>query len=157
MARARAALNLENGPAARRQSEVVYFVQSAALGFVKIGIAANVLRRLGALQSSCPDKLNLLGVIRPFGALSLERRLHEIFAHERHHGEWFNPCPDLMAYIEESAISAEADAADPNPVWTKVPGSVQRRERPVVRAPSPGRAGSHKAALSEYKAARGIR
>lgn len=81
----------------------VYFVQPVDGGPIKIGIAANVASRLSGLQTGSPVELRVLGII-PGVRPSREAELHERFASTRKHGEWFEPTPELMAYI---AVHAE--------------------------------------------------
>lgn len=63
----------------------VYFIRCRE--FVKIGIAADVHKRLAALRSGCPYELELLGTVE--GGRHRERRLHTVLHSEWHHGEWF--------------------------------------------------------------------
>jgi len=85
------------------ENQQVYFVQGKTLGLIKIGIAANVAKRLYALKIGSPDMLDLLLVLpicnQP--TKQAEKNLHRKFKALRHHGEWFNPGPELLAYIEE--------------------------------------------------------
>ena len=75
----------------------VYFIQ-AGDGPVKIGYTLDVFKRLGALQTSSPMPLTLLGRIE--ADASMERQLHDQFSHARMHGEWFSPHPDILALAE---------------------------------------------------------
>lgn len=78
-------------------SQLVYFIQAAESGRVKIGIAANPVRRLAELQTGSPEPLRILGVI-PGGA-RLESQLHARFADDRLHGEWFRPSLAVLDYL----------------------------------------------------------
>ena len=72
----------------------VYFVQSGKKGPIKIGKAKNIEKRLVALQTACPYKLNLLALIKCDScteALALEKKIHRLFKTQRMHGEWFRP------------------------------------------------------------------
>ncbi len=75
----------------------VYFVQAGEAGPVKIGFAADVLRRLPELQVNSPFRLRALGQIK--GDRLIERGLHIRFAGVRVSGEWFSPSPELLALI----------------------------------------------------------
>ena len=92
--------------AANRGPRSVYFIQPVDGGPIKIGIAAHVLGRLSGLQTGSPVELRVLGVI-PGVRQSYEAELHERFAATRRHGEWFEPTPELMAFI---AVHAEVPA-----------------------------------------------
>ena len=78
----------------QRQTQDVYFIQAGGPdGPIKIGISYEVARRLYSLQRSNPLPLKLLATV-PGGA-RLERELHERFAAQRLHGEWFR-CSDEL-------------------------------------------------------------
>ncbi len=78
----------------------VYFMQEdVAGGAIKIGRAANPVKRLLTLQTGTPRPLRLLCVI-PGGA-RLEVTMHAAFAASRMNGEWFEPTPDMLALIAE--------------------------------------------------------
>lgn len=91
--RKRRLANIEKG---RRWS--VYFIQ-ADDGMVKIGYAANPWTRLATLQSSNPQRLNIL--VATLGDPVAEERLHAAFACDRRVGEWFAPSEALVAFIGE--------------------------------------------------------
>jgi hypothetical protein len=77
----------------------VYFIRSEQ-GEIKIGSSARPLDRLKTLQTSNPQKLELIAVIKGAGT-KLEFELHTQFHHLRLEGEWFSPGADLWAFIEE--------------------------------------------------------
>lgn len=81
----------------------VYFARANDL--IKIGRARNVERRMAALRSQMPYDLTLLGVI-PETAIP-EGQIHELFSAHRARGEWFRPAPDLLAFIDRHAMSAQ--------------------------------------------------
>jgi len=76
----------------------VYFIQAETDGLIKIGTSEDPLLRMGAMQSGCPVILKLLGCIKA-GRLA-EREIHERFAEERRHFEWFEPSDRLVAFID---------------------------------------------------------
>lgn len=84
----------------------VYFVQAGPGGPVKIGKADNVEKRVIGLQTGCPDRLEVLGVIECDDARAREKQLHERFSSLRiDRSEWFRWSP-AIAYT----ISAESHA-----------------------------------------------
>jgi hypothetical protein len=87
----------------------LYFIQGRVGGLIKIGVANNPWARLKSLQGNCPVRLWLIGVIWEGG--HNERRLHGQFHHLRHHGEWFRPARELLAYIAEHATDAAVPPA----------------------------------------------
>lgn len=82
----------------------VYFVQDEA-GMVKIGYAKNVTTRYANLQAANASELKML-CWAPGDSVA-EERLHSAFAAHRRNGEWFEPAPDLMAYIAELKVAVD--------------------------------------------------
>jgi Meiotically up-regulated gene 113 len=76
---------------------VIYFLQASIGGPVKIGFAADVERRVRELQCGSPFPLRVLAAWQGDGRD--ERELHERFAADREHGEWFRPTAELRALI----------------------------------------------------------
>jgi hypothetical protein len=82
-----------------RANVVTYFVRFGNDGPIKIGVARNLKSRLGGMQTSSPVPLTCIGFIpgnREYG-------LHYKFRKIRLAGEWFEPIPELLAYIEQNA------------------------------------------------------
>lgn len=77
----------------------LYFIE-AANGYIKIGLSVNPTRRLRTLQSNSPIALRLLGVIAGSTVFE-ERRIHDLFASQRQHGEWFAPSVELHALAQQ--------------------------------------------------------
>lgn len=75
----------------------VYFVRRGD-GLVKIGQSTNVAGRVRDL-STAAGPMELL-CTEP-GGLARERELHEIFAEDRVHGEWFKESDQLTAYLSK--------------------------------------------------------
>lgn len=76
----------------------VYFIRSEKNHAIKIGFTAGKIEdRLTALQTAHPHKLQVLATSR--GSREYEKALHERFAGLRLEGEWFEPHPDLLAFI----------------------------------------------------------
>lgn len=76
----------------------VYFVRSEKTHAIKIGFTAGKIEdRLSALQTAHPYKLQVLAA--SCGSREYEKALHGRFGHLRLEGEWFEPHPDLMAFI----------------------------------------------------------
>ncbi len=73
----------------------VYVIRGSRINLTesnyKIGISKNIKERLETLQTSCPDKLELIFKHRTTNALSLEKSLHNYFKYYRirENGEWF--------------------------------------------------------------------
>ena len=78
----------------------VYFIRNEK-GRIKIGSAVNPDSRLRDLLTSTDENLTLIGT-KPGGA-SEERRLHRQFAFAHVVREWFDPVPELLAFIMEAS------------------------------------------------------
>lgn len=77
----------------------VYFIQAVHGGPIKIGTGTDPQRRLTQLQTGHPAQLQILAIVK--GGVKLERELHDRFASVRIHGEWFEPCDDLLGLVED--------------------------------------------------------
>jgi hypothetical protein len=78
--------------------DTVYFASCDIEGFpIKIGVAADVERRLRQIQGHMPFEVILLATAP--GGMVRERKLHIAFRESRLHGEWFARTPDLMSEI----------------------------------------------------------
>jgi len=76
----------------------VYFIMSEKTHAIKIGFTAGLVeKRLSSLQTAHPYKLQLLATTS--GTVEYEKSLHKRFGNFRLEGEWFEPHPDLLAFI----------------------------------------------------------
>lgn len=75
---------------------------------LKIGVAADPLRRLSNLQCGSPDALKILWTSPPLTlARRIELRAHKEFAHLRSHGEWFKvSASEAQKFITEQISNA---------------------------------------------------
>lgn len=55
------------------------------------------------LQTGCPDKLNLIGIINNVDA-AFEYSLHSMFKDSNIRGEWFEPTESLLIFIKDNSI-----------------------------------------------------
>lgn len=93
---------------------LVYFIRATTVGLIKIGKADCVHTRFRTIRNMSPDTLQIMGCVHSEDGSALERHLHERFASDRSHGEWFKPSPELLQFIEENA-----SAAPPMRDWRK--------------------------------------
>jgi hypothetical protein len=77
----------------------VYFIQQGDEGAIKIGYSTTPEKRLQTLKTASPYPLRLLKVIE--GGKILEKELHLRFAALHIDGEWFNPNPELLEFIQQ--------------------------------------------------------
>lgn len=76
----------------------VYFIACSETGRCKIGFTkGDVEKRMKGLQTGAAGELRLIAM-QP-GTQETERRLHERFAEQRLHGEWFEMNEPLFVYI----------------------------------------------------------
>lgn len=84
----------------------VYFIQSG--GFIKIGVAVNVLKRVKDLQTGNPNNISLVAHINARSkqhAYSIENQLHRKFASYNKTGEWFHrKIIPKMLFLHEKVI-----------------------------------------------------
>ena len=73
----------------------IYFIQAVDGGPVKIGFAADPVRRLHDLQVSHHKRLQILRV--EDGQAADERRLHQTLSSYRIQGEWFEPTDAVLS------------------------------------------------------------
>lgn len=93
-----------------RYRQVVYAIGSPRGGLVKIGFTGDVLRRLVTLQAHSPEALIVLVTVP--GGIETEAALHERFAEDRRHGEWFDRSVSLLRWIADARTeSAQARCA----------------------------------------------
>ena len=83
----------------------VYFLQGKVTKLIKIGISHNPRKRIKSLQLS--EDVDFLGAIE--GDKCLESQLHEDFAPYRKIGEWFEPAPELVAFIRKYSSRRKSD------------------------------------------------
>jgi hypothetical protein len=86
---------------------VVYAIFGADL--IKIGFSTNLSVRFSSMKTDSPVKLSLLAQIP--GTLELEKEIHEEFAEDRAHGEWFKPSSRLLDFVE-AMVDADVDHID---------------------------------------------
>jgi hypothetical protein len=76
----------------------IYFIQQGENGAIKIGYTTNPPKRLKALATASPYPLHVRLVIE--GSKKLEKDLHNKFAQWQLDGEWFEPCQEIIDFIE---------------------------------------------------------
>lgn len=86
-----------------KHQPLIYFIQEQSNGYIKIGITANLKKRLIALQTANPNKLILIGCIIYLNkekAKETESNFHKNFSHLKINGEWFQPKKELRDFLE---------------------------------------------------------
>lgn len=94
--------DVENLPRSLKGWCYIYVLRDGDI--VKIGRAVNVKQRLTELKTGHHRPLTLMAAIPAHAAL--EAAIHERFARERQHGEWFVLSDSLRRFIEQAAAGA---------------------------------------------------
>lgn len=86
-------------------------------GLTKFGTTTNLRKRFAALQTSSPVLLTCFGWFP--GGPSDERIIHDLFAPERMHGEWFRRTPDVAAFLADFSAAGvlRVDPARVGEAW----------------------------------------
>lgn len=88
--------------------QLVYFLEAVGVNRLKIGWSTKLKKRISELQVASPVKLVHLHSER--GGLKREKQLHERFAADWCHGEWFVFSDTIRNYIA-SATAQKTEAA----------------------------------------------
>lgn len=99
---------------------MIYFIQGETGGPIKIGSSSNPWQRAADLQTGNPAKLRVLTVVP--GERQDELALHARFSSLRIHGEWFEPAPALVAFIDGAVAAQRTSPPVPLPVQASVRG-----------------------------------
>lgn len=108
----------------------VYFIQENGNGLIKIGKSDDVSKRIKALQSSTPSKLNLLRVVN--GSFDREKYLHHKFSRFHERGEWFRPDPELLKMIGEIEDDYSSEDCDISTVSFRIPVPVLQHAKQIA-------------------------
>jgi hypothetical protein len=85
---------------------MIYFVLDTVVRAIKIGYSKEPQKRLGALQTANPNKLDILGTIP--GTEKDEEQLHIKFGEHRLKGEWFKGDEIFESVMEMITASRNA-------------------------------------------------
>ncbi len=77
--------------------DCLYFIQSGTGGPIKIGYTKQLATRLKAIHMMNAGSVRFLGALS--GNRTDEKRLHQKYASDRLHGEWFRLSPDLLLFL----------------------------------------------------------
>jgi hypothetical protein len=99
----------------------VYFITCREVDAVKIGYSGDPHGRLPEIQTGCPLPLTLEAMTP--GTKEHERQLHQRFADDRLHGEWFRLTDIIEAMMKECG-----EVPPPPTVIIRDEGRRERRE-----------------------------
>jgi len=91
----------------------VYFIQQINGGPIKIGKANDPLARLKILQAGNPNQLVLIGVCK--ASHMGEKLFHKLFDKYSLGREWFEPCEELLIFLDNLPTGAEVAAGSEIP------------------------------------------
>jgi len=98
---------------------VIYFIQAEDKA-IKIGYTKHreIAQRLSTIQTSCPLKIEVLGVIE--GEYPEEKELHFLFTQSRIRGEWFDLSilREVVKIINEKGIIKDNMPPEVQRLWT---------------------------------------
>lgn len=86
---------------------VVYYIGARGVRRLKIGVTTNLRRRFERLSAQAVDRLEIVAT-EPGGHAD-ERARHELFAHLRCHGEWFEWDDEIdfwLRYLASDIVDA---------------------------------------------------
>lgn len=107
----------------------VYFIGTAWVSLIKIGVTSNLPARLSDLRCGSPVALEL---IREFpGSQKDEAKLHRLLSHHRVHGEWFNQ--HSVAQLLDGAETLQ-DVIDRAEAQWEAMRKASRNKREAVKA-----------------------
>jgi len=78
----------------------VYAVREMPDGLIKVGYSEDALRRISQLQGTSSRPLMPLGYWPAHGGKRAETRAHQHLRRFHSHGEWFNPAPFVLKFIQ---------------------------------------------------------
>jgi hypothetical protein len=105
---------------------VIYFVRSGHAGPIKIGCSCNPDERIKSLCTATSWPIERMALME--GGPFLERQLHKRFAHLRIRGEWYDPGPDLIDFVQREGEPWTAVESVPEDVWCD-PNPVEDKPR----------------------------
>lgn len=111
----------------------IYFIRGTTNGLIKIGFTeGSVESRIKALQTGCPERLEIVGSVR--GTRNLEIDLHKRFAAHRQTGEWFSPADELLRHISDATgvvcLPLSDNGVLPEPLPLPKPEPEEQKQQP---------------------------
>jgi len=94
----------------------VYVIGCEGSGLVKIGHSKAPEKRLREISNMSARRVSLLWTSSPEYGRETETRLHQVFRHYRHHGEWFDFGEDDPVELVSEAILSPDTYRDPLPL-----------------------------------------
>jgi len=79
-------------------NQKIYFAQRGKDGPIKIGLSINPKKRIEELKTGSSERLRIL-YTKP-GTIKEEHLFHKLFENYRIDREWFEPAPEILAYID---------------------------------------------------------
>lgn len=83
-----------------KENAYVYVIGNKEMNICKIGFTNNIFKRIIAIQTGCPFKLEIFCVVE--GSVQTEKKLHEKYKDLRMNGEWFRYEGKLKESVENT-------------------------------------------------------
>lgn len=98
-----------------KEMQFMYILQNGNTNEYKIGITNNLNKRIGTLQTGCPNELKIIKIYSHYNRKQIEkyeRALHRYFTkcgcRIRKNGEWFNlRVPDITFLCKPETIKEQ--------------------------------------------------
>ena len=88
-------------------SHSVYIVRAVGTGMIKVGITAEVDRRLAEIRALCPVPVEIVDVLEG-ATFDVERTIHGLMSKHRSHGEWFFEAGALPIALRWFSLNRDA-------------------------------------------------
>lgn len=92
---------IEATPKVSRTAKCVYLIRDSMMGLTKIGIAKDLKARFAAMQSGCPQELDVYAYFEIDDPRAHEHFLHKRFAHKNYRAEWYDLNQDDLNLITD--------------------------------------------------------
>lgn len=98
---------------------MIYFIKPIGMeGPIKIGVSVDTEARCAQLAHWSPFPLEVVLTIP--GDRATEKALHDQFADDHSHGEWFHASPQLLRFMAETKAGVPVTPTTREPTWLPV-------------------------------------
>lgn len=87
--------------------KMVYLIRCENNNSYKIGVTSNIQQRIKSIQTSSPDKIELIETYRSDHAFEIEKTLHNYYSHCHIINEWFELFLEDEINFKEKCLKIE--------------------------------------------------
>jgi len=87
--------------------KMVYLIRCENNNNYKIGVTSNIQQRIKSIQTSSPDKIELIETYHSNYAFEIEKALHNYYAHRHIINEWFELFLEDELCFKEKCLKIE--------------------------------------------------